>query len=130
MNDQSRLPGPPLPVTTSEWMDRRKTKAVRTLNDMVEEIHLRLVNNDDYRKYLDAVWDEDAVEGSLSADNYELANLIRAEAIKRESPIMDKKKATIAKALGVVLRRFGEDRKTRRNSVHGEYVPNDSSAEG
>jgi hypothetical protein len=90
---------------------------------MVEEFHLSLFEDNKYRTYLRAVWDEQAVEGSLSADNIMAAMMIRDRAKKAESIVASEKLATIAKALGVVLRRFGETRKQRRNMVHGEVVP-------
>lgn len=58
---------PPLPADIDEW--HRAIKAERTLNDLVEDIHRVLVENEKYRAYLRAVYDAHAVEGSLSADN-------------------------------------------------------------
>jgi hypothetical protein len=120
----TRPAAPPLPATREAFVAQRKVKVKPTLNDRIEELHLALYENEDYQKYLEAVWDEQAVEGSLAADNYELAGMLRAEAARRNmAEVKDLKKATIAKALGVVLRRFGEDRPTRRHMVHGESVP-------
>jgi hypothetical protein len=112
----------PLPTTTSDLMAQRKGNAKRTLNDMVEELHLGLFEDEKYRGYLWATYDEQAKEGSLSADNVMAAMMLRERAKKMDSPVALEKLATISKALGVVLKRYGETRKERRNTVGGEYV--------
>jgi hypothetical protein len=108
-----------LPEKIEDW--QRKVKFERTLNDMVEQIHRRLVDeSDEYRAYLYACWDEQAVEGSLSADNIKAAEMIRNNANNDE--VAKQKLATLAKVLGVVLRRYGASRKERRNTIGGEVV--------
>jgi hypothetical protein len=102
----------------------RKSKSVRTLNDAVEEIHLTLFNDEKYHAYHDAVYDEQAVEGSLSADNLMAAQLIRNYAMsKGRTEVAKEKLATISKALGVVLNRYNLGRRSRRNMLGGEIVP-------
>ena len=49
---------------------------------MVEEIHLMLYEDDDYQRFLYAVYDEQAIEGSLAADNIMAAGMIRDKAGK------------------------------------------------
>lgn len=94
---------------------------------MVEDVHLALYEDDQYQSFLYAVYDEQAVEGSLAADNIMAAELIRDKAKKMDHGELAKEKlATIAKALGVVLRRYGFARKERRNMVRGEVVPGDN----
>lgn len=113
---------PPLPENIEDW--ERHIKAERTLNDLVEDIHRILVNeNPDYRRYLRAVYDAHAVEGSLAADNYKACDLIRAKAKEIGSEIQEEKLAIINLALGVVLRRYRASRKQRRNMLGGEEVP-------
>jgi hypothetical protein len=115
-----------LPAEINDW--QRAIKVDRTLNDLVEEVHRGLVQNERYRKLLEAVWDEDAVEGSLAADNYLAAAMIRESAEKKGvADVANKKLATISKALGVVLRRYNADRKTRRQMVDGQIVPSNGS---
>lgn len=123
----SRKP-PPLPATVVDFMKQRKVMTTRTLNDQVEELHLRLYeSNETYKRYLDAVWDEDAVEGSLACDNTLASEIIRDLSQKSGNrEVGSKKLATISKALGVVLRRYGQSRKERRNMVGGEIVPGDN----
>jgi hypothetical protein len=115
---------PKLPESREQYLALRKGNMTRTLNDMVEEIHLSLANNETYENFLYAVYPEQAQEGSLTADNLEAASMIREEAKKRRiDAVAREKKATIAKALGVVLRRFGQTRDERRRMVEGEIVP-------
>ena len=83
-----------------------------------------LCDDKDYIDLLTAIYDEQAVEGSLSADNVMAAQMIRERANKIDgSEVKDEKLATISKSLGVVLRRYGASRKERRQTVHGEIVP-------
>jgi hypothetical protein len=74
------------------------------------------------------VYDEQAVEGSLAADNVMAATMIReyAKKVDEDHALANEKLATISKALGVVLRRYEISRKERRNMIHGETVPGDN----
>jgi hypothetical protein len=122
-----RVP-PQLPVALSEW--HRFLKSERTINDHVEDAHRALLDSEQaelYRSYLWAVYDEQAVEGSLAADNIESARLIRVWAKENKSELAREKLATIAKALGVVLRRYHASRKERRQMVAGEVVSNEEN---
>ena len=114
---------PPLPERIEDW--ERSLKAERTLNDLVEDVHRILVNdNPKYRGFLRAVYDAHAVEGSLAADNIMAAMLIREKAKEIGSTeVAEEKLAIINMALGVVLRRYNASRKQRRNTVGGEEVP-------
>jgi len=115
----------PLPATGEDWDALRDHKISLTLNDKVEVIHNRLRENDKYARYLYAVYDEQAEEGSLSADNVMAALMIRQAAKKEngEEEVASQKLATINKALGVVLRRYHLSRKERRNTIGGEIIP-------
>lgn len=128
MSDDTVLKKRPAPLPTKIEGWQRQTKMQRTLNDLVEDIHRMLITESaEYRAFLDAVYDEDAVEGSLSADNTLAAMMIRNKAKTIAGNELTKKKlATISKALGVVLRRYHLSRKQRRNMVGGEEVPGDS----
>jgi hypothetical protein len=121
---------PPLPEKIEEW--QRFLKTERTLNDLVEDIHRMLVNDEEegpqYRAYLRAVYDEQAVEGSLAADNTMAAIVIRTKATTLEgNELAHEKAATISKALGVVMRRYHSSRKERRNTLEGELVQNENN---
>lgn len=118
----------PLPTTIEDW--HRQLKAERTLNDRVEDVHVALLSDDElrdrYLSYLYAVYDEQAVEGSLSMDNGEAAGMIREKARSmNDAELGRQKKATIVKALNIVLRRYNNSRKERRNMIGGEVVASD-----
>lgn len=118
-------PRPPsLPATRGDLLANRKGDPVRTLNDHIEDIHIILYEDGTYQRFLDAVYDEDAVEGSLAADNLEAARMIReyARQDNRNTYVGDKKLVTISKSLGVVLRRYGMSRKERARMIDGETV--------
>ena len=126
-NGRSLATPPPLPVNRNALLAQRVGQMRRTLNDLVEEAHISLYEDERYNSFLNAVYDEQAVEGSLSADNIMAATMIREHATKNEdNPLANEKLATISKALGVVLRRYEISRKERRNMIHGETVPGDS----
>ena len=101
----------------------RKSMRERTLNDHVDDIHVLLWSNPNYHRALEAVYDEDAVEGSLSADNFIAAGMIREYAREHELPhVKDKKLATIVKSLNIVLRRYGISRKERAITIGNETI--------
>lgn len=113
-----------VPRKVEDW--HRSIKAKITLNDMVEEVHLTLLGDERYQAYLDATYDEQAVEGSLTYDDAMAAEMIRVKANDMEKAYLASQKlATIAKALRIVLKRYNEGRKQRRYRVHGEQVPAD-----
>jgi len=112
-----------LPESTQDLLALRKSMRERTLNDHVDDAHVVLWSDANYRRALEAVYDEDAVEGSLAADNFIAANLIREYARKSKNAYLEEKKlATIVKALNVVLRRYGIGRKERAMTVGDEIV--------
>ena len=83
MNVALRPLSPQLPENASEFLAHRKLKGRRTLNDQVEDVHIALYDSDKgYTDFLYAVYDEQAVEGSLAADNFKAAELIREKAKK------------------------------------------------
>ena len=117
----------PLPAKIDEWT--RYIKIERTLNDYVEDVHRALWDeSEEYRLFLLAVDDSESVEGSLGADNTMAAQMLRNKAEEINNKEVAKRKlATITKALNVVMRRYHADRKRRKNTVGGEYVPPDSN---
>jgi hypothetical protein len=146
---QSQVVKVPLPKTPAEWNAARITKRERTLNDHVEDIHLRLLDAtpiegenqekkesekrvQQYELYHDAIYDEEATEGSLSYDNYQAAEMIRdyARANGRDPYVGDRKLSSIVKALNVVLRKYGMSRKQRAKTVHGEIVDMGENSNG
>ena len=124
MNQINVRPRPAsLPVSVADLEAMRKVFHQPTLNDRVDTIHMQLWANDEYRKYLDAVYDEDAVEGSLATDNTFAALMIRQHAkVIGDTYVQNKKVHTIVKALNVVLRRLRISRAERAREVAGQVV--------
>ncbi len=129
-NDKKITAPPPLPATLAEWDAVRDVKSTLTLNDRVESLHRHLSATDaGYPKYLWAVYDEQAVEGSLTDDDHEAARRIREMAKSTDhadSVVAGEKIASIKKSLRVVLRRYHQGRKERKNTVGGQIVPDDN----
>ena len=71
---------PRLPETATEFLAHRKMKATRSLKDQVEDVHIALYDDKSYKALLEAVYNEQAVEGSLAADDFKAAELIREKA--------------------------------------------------
>lgn len=128
MTDKIQAVPEKLPAVLEDWVSHLKAK--RTINDLVEDIHKLLISSkegESYLAYLNAVYDEQAVEGSLSADNVFAAKMIRDRAEKIDGhPLQKEKVATISKALGIVLRRYHLSRKERRQIVDGKAVDGDN----
>ena len=104
-----------LPVHTSDL--HRKSLAHRTINDEVESLFLPLYETDaKFRDLLEAVYDSEAVEGSLRADDYDAVTLLRDSA-PDGSRVRLSNKETLRRALNVVLRRYSISRNDRRGSV-------------
>jgi hypothetical protein len=114
----------PMP-SLADFKQKRLLKTGRSFNDQLEDIVVELYDDKKFQDLMKGVWDEECVEGSVPADNFSAAELIRVLARKKdeESDVAKAKLATIVKALNVVMRRYGESRKERRMTVHGEIVP-------
>jgi len=106
-----------LPPTVADLIEQKKTRKSRTLNDMIDDVHLHLWENPEYRSFLDAVHREDAVEGDLFCDDIRASEMIREQARKEGNRyVAEKNLATIRKSLLVVLRRYGISRRERRET--------------
>jgi len=124
-----RPPAPALPATVHDLLAQRRTNLrTRTLNDDVDEIHLALWNDIQYRQFFLPIWREETIEGSFIADDMRAALLIRDYAAKNNKPIAATAKlAAIQRSLGVICRRYGISRKERQNMVSGDTVPQGGS---
>jgi len=117
----------PLPGKLVDW--HRFLKQERTINDIVEEAHRNLIESDKsqvYLRFLYAVHDTQAVEGTMAIDNVEAARMIREYARDNGGhELAQEKLGTIVRSLNVVLKRYHASRKERAQTVAGEIVPND-----
>jgi hypothetical protein len=120
---QLRAP-PPLPITTRDLLASRKLKARRTINDLVEDVTVKLWEDRTFMRYVDGVYDSMAVEGSMEIDDVMAALMIRDTAKKSGNDELAMQKLdSIVHAMRVVLRRYGQGRKERREMMGGEIVP-------
>lgn len=112
-----------LPATVADLLKQRKSLRVRSLHDDVEQIHLVLFENPDYRKWFVPVHQSECVEGSFMLDDAMVAQMIREYAKKNDFVIAAQAKlAAICFSLGVVCRRYNMGRKQRRSMVSGQHV--------
>jgi hypothetical protein len=110
-------------MTVADLVAQRKTMAGRTLNDDVDDIHLRLWEDPNYRRYFDALWASDTIEGSFIADDIGAAVMIREYAKNNQFPFAARAKLhSIVRSLHVVCRRYAMSRRDRQRQVHGEAV--------
>lgn len=94
-------------------------KPATDVNGQVDEIVSRiLIEDEEFRRLLEALDPEQAIEGDLKTDDHMAALKIREAAIRNGiSPLATEQLATIRKALNVVMRRYGICRKERRDEA-------------
>lgn len=108
MSDALLKVAPTLPQTRDGLLAQYKLKRKRSINDLVEEVIVKLWDNDEnFMKYIDAIYDSQAVEGSMDDDDVMAALIIRDTA-KRDKhvEVSDQNVHTIKLAMRVALRRF------------------------
>ena len=122
MSDLNVRPAlPPLPSTTQGLMARRRHKDIRSLIDETEEVHQVLWEEQEYRKYFNAAYNDQAVEGSLAADDFMAVSMVRAKAQEMGiQSVATVKIHDLTIALHRVAGRYeGLTRKERRAVVNG-----------
>lgn len=108
----------PLPATVEDWLSRYKLKTVKTLNDAIEVHLIALVEDPEFRQYIDAVYDEDSVTGKLAYDDFKAAELIQKRAMEEfDSEVASIKPVAVVRGMKIVLRRYGASREERREDV-------------
>jgi hypothetical protein len=125
MNEVAKPKAPALPASYEDMIAGRQMALKLSLNDHVDDLHLALWKDEPekYLRLIEAVWDEESLEGSCAADDMVLAIMIRDKAKAMGNKFVeDKKLAAIAKSHRVVLKRYGLSRRQRRDSVKGETV--------
>jgi hypothetical protein len=119
---------PTLPRTKEELF-AGKTRQ-RTLNDYVHDVHVDLWDNPEYQKLLEAVTNDEAVEGSIKADNLMAARMIREVAITEGNNHLKEKPLTaISKAINVIQDRYKQGRGRRRKMLAGIAGPETANEE-
>lgn len=103
-----------IPRTSAGLLAQRINQKAVNLHDQVEQIVTDLVTNDTFYGFIDAVYPEQAVEGSIAADNHEAARMVREYAKENGYPVVAHQKIqTLIRSLNVVLRRYGLARNQR-----------------
>jgi hypothetical protein len=102
-------------------MARRRHKDIRSLIDETEEVHQVLWEEQEYRKYFNAAYNDQAVEGSLAADDFMAVSMVRAKAQEMGiQSVATVKIHDLTIALHRVAGRYeGLTRKERRAVVNG-----------
>lgn len=120
----------PLPARVQDL--ERAIKTHKTINDYTEEVWMELYGeNEEFRRFLEASTDPEAVEGSLSIDHHEATKMIRQYAQSKGDghPLANKNLASISLALGVVRRRWNISPKQRRDRVGGQQTASSNGTE-
>jgi hypothetical protein len=132
MSDALLKVAPALPETRDDLLAQYKLKRRRSINDLVEEVIVKLWDNDDnFMKYVEAIYDSQAIEGSMDDDDVMAALIIRDTA-KRDKhvEVADQNVHTIKLAMRVALRRFDLGRGQRYNLAElPAPTPSSSDAE-
>lgn len=107
-----------LPVTQEDLAARYNMKRESNLNDMVETYVRKMIVDDNFRKYLNELTREDALEGDLFLDDSVAAGMIRDAAIEdSNSMVSEQKLKPLIRSLKVVMRRFNISREQRRDNM-------------
>ena len=80
----------------------------RSINDLVEEVLVKLWDDESFTKLVGSISNSQTVHGSLATDNVMAALMIRDRA-KRDhhNEVAEQNLRTIKRAMRVALRRFG-----------------------
>lgn len=112
--EQLRPQPPALPETRTDLMAHYKLKRKRSINDLVEEIVVKIWENEEFQKLVSAIYDSDAVHGSMGDDDTMAALMIKGIAEKDQHvEVASKNLHTIKLAMRVALRRFDQGRGNR-----------------
>lgn len=112
------VPVPPVPAKAEDWEANLKIKVPMSLNNRAHEIFKRLCENEKFLSYINAAYDEEAVEGNTIADQLQAAEMIRDEARKMGDVVVMKSNLwALRKALRVVLDRYAMLPEQRRRRL-------------
>jgi hypothetical protein len=91
----------------------RKSLAPKSLIDQVDELFGKIWDESaEFRSLQEALFDSDAVEGSLKADDYKGALFMR-DWVAEGHPVKEQKMESLARALRYARKRWGISRTTR-----------------
>jgi len=106
-----------LPANVTELEAQRITAATVSLLDQVEQVMLKLYEEPEFKKYREALEDDNTVEGSVFADDICAAQMIRKRAeVMGLHQVMDADLTLLSQKLRAAERRFNIARKQRANA--------------
>lgn len=121
----------PLPKDRATMVAQRLIQSERNLNDHVDDLHVELFEEGtEYYSLLEPVFNSQAVNGSLSADDFRAAQIILGLAKEKHpaaTQVAKQNIETIKRSLHVVWRRYNISRKQRRTTVHGQTGPDEDN---
>jgi hypothetical protein len=110
----SKAPTRKLPDNIADLEAQRVVKPVFKLIDEVERAYGALYENDEFRKFREALDNDETVEGSIAADDFSAARLIREKGEDMGLKLITQANLTdISIKLRAAERRFHTDRKSR-----------------
>ena len=117
----SKRVGPPrrrsLPANVTELLAQRVVKRTVTLLDEVEQAMTELFNEEQFKRYREALDNDSTVEGSVFADDICAAQMIRKKGDEMGlRQIGDADLTAISQKLRAAERRFNASRRQRRNA--------------
>lgn len=108
----------PLPTSSAALLAQQKSMRGRSLLDDVNDCHVKLFDEENYRKWFQAIDRAGTIEGSFQADEQEAARMIRDYAADNGFPLAkDARLVSIMSALTWVCKRYGISRRERANSL-------------
>jgi hypothetical protein len=116
-----------LPTNIVDLEAQRIVKKKMTLTDEVEQVYLKLYNDDEFRKYREGLDRDETVEGSIYADDTVAAQMIRKEGIELGLPMLSDTHTAHLTAIGnslrVAERRVNAARSQRKKAPVDEAPP-------
>lgn len=111
-NGNGQLQKLSLPATSADL--KRRSRRNLTTADYIEEsgVFPKLYDTPEFKRLLDAVTNREAAEGSIWADDFTAALMIR-NAAPEESPLKDMDGEEVARGLRVFLKRWNLGRQQR-----------------
>jgi hypothetical protein len=105
---------PALPETRTDLLTHYKLKRKRSINDLVEDIIVKIWEDEEFQKLINAIYDSEAVHGSRGDDDVMAALMIKQFADReKHTEVAGKNLHTIKLAMRVVLNRFEQGRNSR-----------------
>ena len=102
---------PALPETRTDLLTHYKLKRKRTINDLVEDIVVKIWEEEEFQRLVSAIYDSDAVHGSMGDDDVMAALMIKQFADReKHTEVASRNLHTVKLAMRVALRRFSQDR--------------------